>query len=169
VYRISRQRSVVDQDIEQWRGKLRMGRIGAGAFFSLMKLPEFRSLLAYRIPSSKLTNWLMGGGSPALYIYTDNIGPGFFIQHGFASIIQARSIGRNFHVNQQVTIGYNGPDKIPVIGNNVSIRAGAIVLGAITVGDNAVIGAGAVVTKDVPANCVVAGVPAKVVREIQRE
>lgn len=53
-----------------------------------------------------------------------------------------------------------------VIGNNVWIGANAIVLPDVTVGDNAVIGAGAVVTHDVPANAVVAGNPAKIIKEI---
>lgn len=60
-------------------------------------------------------------------------------------------------------------DMIPapiVIGRNVWIGAHATVLSGVTVGDNAVIAAGAVVTKDVPANCVVAGVPAKIIKNI---
>ena len=55
---------------------------------------------------------------------------------------------------------YNGPLYV----DNVSVKAGAIVLGDITIGDNAVVGAGAVVMKSVPPNCTVVGVPAYVVR-----
>jgi acetyltransferase-like isoleucine patch superfamily enzyme len=50
------------------------------------------------------------------------------------------------------------------VGNNVWIGYGACILRGVTVGDNAIIGTSAVVTKDVPANAVVAGVPARVVR-----
>ncbi len=53
-----------------------------------------------------------------------------------------------------------------VIGNNVWIGSGAIILPGITIGDNSVIGAGSVVTRDVPASTVVAGVPAKVIRSL---
>lgn len=53
---------------------------------------------------------------------------------------------------------------MPLIGNNVHINKGAIVFGGITVGDNAEIGANAVVNKPVPANAIVAGVPAKILR-----
>ena len=53
-----------------------------------------------------------------------------------------------------------------VIGRNVWIATGAIVLGGVTIGDNAVVAAGSVVTKDAPANCLVAGNPARVLREI---
>ena len=62
-----------------------------------------------------------------------------------------------------VTVGeVNG--KRPVIGNNVSIYTGAIVIGNITISNNAVIGAGSVVVKDVPENAVVVGNPAKIIK-----
>lgn len=100
---------------------------------------------------------------PNLYIYTDDIGGGLFIQHGFSTIINAVSIGRNCSIGQQITIGNNGNDK-PIIKDNVIISAGAIVIGKVTIHDNSLIGAGAVVTHDVPQNAVVAGVPAKVIK-----
>ncbi|WP_082227255.1 acyltransferase [Demequina rhizosphaerae] len=53
-----------------------------------------------------------------------------------------------------------------VIGDNVWIGRSAYIMPGVTIGDNAVVGAGSVVTKDVPANAVVAGVPAKVIREL---
>ena len=82
----------------------------------------------------------------------------------FATIVHAKSIGKNCSINQQVTIGFNGAGKFPVIGDNVSIRAGAKVLGDIVLGDNVIVGAGAVVTKSVPPNCVVVGVPAYIIK-----
>lgn len=62
---------------------------------------------------------------------------------------------------RRVTVG-----KPIVIGRNVWIATGAIVLGGVTIGENSVVGAGSVVTKDVPANCFAAGTPARVVRTI---
>ena len=53
------------------------------------------------------------------------------------------------------------------LGKNVWVGAHATILPGVTVGDNAVIAAGAVVTKDVPAGCVVAGVPARVIKQIE--
>lgn len=88
---------------------------------------------------------------------------GLYIQHGFATIITAESIGKNVWINQQVTIGYNG-DKAPIIGDNVVICAGAKVVGGVRVGNNVTIGANAVVTKDIPDNSVVGGVPAKILK-----
>ena len=55
---------------------------------------------------------------------------------------------------------------MPIIGNNVSIGSGAVVVGPITIGDNVIIGANSYVDKDVPSNVVVAGSPAKVIRQL---
>ena len=63
-----------------------------------------------------------------------------------------------------MTIGYNGHDDPPVIGSNVMITCGAKVLGNITVGDGAVIGANAVVVRDVESGAVMGGIPAKRIR-----
>jgi serine O-acetyltransferase len=90
----------------------------------------------------------------------ENIGGGLVFQHGFSTIIAATSIGSNCKIFQQVTIGFNG-DKSPIIDDNVTISAGAIVIGDVHIESNAVVGAGAVVTKDVPAGATVVGVPAR--------
>lgn len=71
-------------------------------------------------------------------------------------------IGDYCRIFQNVTLGQRD-DKFPTVGNNVTIYAGAQVLGAIHIGDNATIGANAVVIKDVPANCVAVGVPARII------
>lgn len=77
-------------------------------------------------------------------------------------IVKGVSIGKNCRIFQNVTIGSkNG--KIPTIGNNVCIYPNSVIFGDITIGDNAIIGAGAVVLKDVPANAIVAGNPAKII------
>ena len=52
------------------------------------------------------------------------------------------------------------------IGNRVWIGIAATVMPGVTVGDNSIIAAGAVVTKDVPTNCIVAGVPAKIIKNL---
>lgn len=73
-------------------------------------------------------------------------------------------IGNNCVVYQDVTFGKKN-DEYPTIGNNVVVYPGAKVLGGITVGDNAVIGANAVVIKDVPRDSIVGGVPAQTIRK----
>lgn len=91
---------------------------------------------------------------------TGVIGGGMVVYHGYSTIVFCHSIGSNFTVYQNVTLGrgkmVNGID-VPVIGNNVTIYAGAIVIGGIHIGDNVTIGAGAVVVDDVPAGVTVVG------------
>lgn len=96
------------------------------------------------------------------------IGPGFKIAHivGGGVIINCKSIGSGCSVNAGVIIGNNGgQDKIATIGNNVSISIGAKVIGNVKIGNNVVVAPNSVVIKDVPDNCVVSGVPAKVIKK----
>ena len=73
-------------------------------------------------------------------------------------------IGNNCTIYQQVTIGKE-KEQFPTIGDNVTIYAGAKILGGIKIGNNAVIGANAVVLKDVPDNCVAVGIPARIIKK----
>jgi serine O-acetyltransferase len=102
-----------------------------------------------------------------LYLSTKDIGSGFMIWHGVSTIIQAKKIGKNCTIRQHITVGNLGNigGGIPVIGDNVEIGSGAIIIGNITIGNNTIIGAGSVVTKDVPENCTVVGVPAYIIRK----
>lgn len=75
------------------------------------------------------------------------------------------SIGKNCTIFQNVTIGQKN-NLYPTIGDNVTIYPGAVVIGNIKIGNNVVIGANSVVTKDVPDNTVVAGIPAKVIKRV---
>lgn len=94
-----------------------------------------------------------------------------FAYGGIGVVLHANSvIGEKVIIGQGVTIGRQlDPDGVPEIGNNVYISAGARILGKIKVGDNVIIGANAVVIKDVPSNSIVAGVPAKVIRSIDAD
>ena len=89
-----------------------------------------------------------------------------FGYYGMAVVVHSRAvIGRNCVIGTCVTIG--GRSKhvdVPVIGDNVYIGTGAKILGPVKIGNNVVIGAGAVVISDIPDNCVVVGMPAKVVK-----
>ena len=97
-----------------------------------------------------------------------SIGRGFFIDHGDGVVIgETAVIGDNVTLYQGVTLGGTGKDvgkRHPTIGSNVTIGAGAKVLGPFTVGDNSKIGASAVVLKAVPPNCTVVGNPGRIVR-----
>jgi maltose O-acetyltransferase len=75
----------------------------------------------------------------------------------------------DFHeISPKSRVDSPGPARPVVIGNNVWLGSRAMVLKGVTIGDNSVIGAMSVVTKSVPANCIAAGNPAKVIRAIER-
>ncbi len=124
----------------------------------------FRSQVYFiRLKWRRLFFAVLKPGLKSFYCYTSDIGPGMFIQHGFATVVYAKKIGYNFMVNQQVTIGW-GDTGCPTLGNHVQVRCGAKVLGNITIGDDVVIGANAVVTKDVPSHSMVVGVPGRIIK-----
>jgi serine O-acetyltransferase len=95
------------------------------------------------------------------------IGPGLYIGHFGGIIVSGRvKIGANCNLSQGVTLGLiQGGERsgVPVIGNRVYIGPQAILIGGLAVGDDAVIGAGAVVTQSVPDRGVVAGNPARLI------
>jgi len=99
--------------------------------------------------------------------FTISIGPGLYLPHYGGIVLNRRCvIGANCNLSHQVTIGIANRGELkgcPVIGDRVYIGPGAKIFGALTIGDDAAIGANAVVTRDVPANAVAAGVPARVI------
>ena len=97
------------------------------------------------------------------------IGRRLVIDHGTGIVIgETTEIGDDVLIYQGVTLGGTGKDigkRHPTVGNNVMISAGAKVLGPIKIGDNSRVAAGAVVLEEVPPNCTVVGVPARIVRQ----
>ena len=96
-----------------------------------------------------------------------------FYHSGLGCAIHADAvIGANCTIMQNVTVGstWSGggaPGKgTPVIGKNVFLGAGCVVIGDISIGDGSVIGANAVVTKSIPPNSVAVGVPARVIKTL---
>lgn len=90
-------------------------------------------------------------------------GPGLLIAHGDCVYLYAGSVGENCTFYQGVTLG-RSEGGVPTVGDNVTVYTGATVVGNVHLGDGCVIAAGAVVTTDVPANTLYAGVPAKHVK-----
>lgn len=95
-----------------------------------------------------------------------HIDSGVYI-HNRGVIIGRCHIGKNATIIGSVTIGYDlnpNIDDFPKIGNNVTICTGSRIIGKLTIGNNAIIGANAVVVKNVKSNSVVGGVPAKIIK-----
>lgn len=130
-----------------------------------------RNLFYYRVGPYHILLSLLLPGYDHLQITTptSNIGGGLIIQHGFATIISAKSIGKSCKIYQQVTIGYNHQLEAPILGNNVEVCCGAKIIGGVHIGDNVLIGANSVVINDIPSNCVVAGIPAKIIRSLSKK
>ena len=108
------------------------------------------------------------------------IGKNLFIDHGMGVVIgETSEIGDNVTIYHSVTLGGISPSidsneqrnmkRHPTLKNNVVVGSGAQVLGPIIVGENAKIGANAVVTKDVPENSVMVGIPAKNIGTVQTD
>ncbi len=170
-WKVLKDKKMIYRDLQRWVSILRHGsnKCGIFQFVDIMTFfPPFRNLFYARIRNrSKLLVYvlkLFASPQPLLDVSAVDLGGGCYIQHGFSTIIAAKSVGENLWINQCVTIGYTNANDCPTIGDNVTIGAGAKVIGNIRVGNNAVIGANAVVVKDVPDIAVVVGIPAKIIK-----
>jgi serine O-acetyltransferase len=97
------------------------------------------------------------------------VAPGFNVPHPHGVVVGMARIGKNTTILQHVTVGQRdyrsaNPDdqKLPTIGEGVTIFVGAVVVGTVTIGDQATVGANAVVMQDVPPGCTAVGVPARI-------
>src|SRR5580692_1501882 len=145
----------------------------------VLSYPGFHALVAHRVNHS-----LYRAGIPLLPRFLANvarfltgieihpaarIGKGVFIDHGSGVVIgETSEIGDGCTIYQGVTLGgtsLSHAKRHPTLGRNVTVGVNASVLGAIVLGDNAKVGGGSVVVKDVPANATVVGVPARVVAQ----
>jgi serine O-acetyltransferase len=136
-------------------GNWRMGR---------NKLLRAPLTLLYRF-LVKWVEWMCGITLP----YTVRLGRRVRIWHHGGMILHAESIGDDVHIRQNTTFGIARKDalhQLPVIEDRVDIGCGVAILGAVRVGHNSVIGANAVVVKDVPPNSLAVGVPAKVLKTL---
>ena len=145
----------------------------------VLSYPGFHALVAHR-----LIHRLYEAGVPILPRFLANIarfftqieihpaasiGKGVFIDHGSGVVIgETAEVGDGCTIYQGVTLGgtsLSHGKRHPTLGRNVTIGVNSSVLGAIVLGDNAKVGGGSVVVKDVPPNATVVGVPARVVMQ----
>lgn len=113
--------------------------------------------IVYRL----VVDWVMGIELP----WKTSVGPGLRLDHGFGLVVNdAVVIGSNVVLRHGVTLGRRSEiDDCPRLEDGVDIGAGAIVMGRIVLGTDAVVGAGAVVMIDVPAGCSIVGNPGRLI------
>lgn len=99
------------------------------------------------------------------------IGKRFFIDHGMGVVIgETSEIGDDVMLYHGVTLGGRSLERVkrhPTLGDRVTVGAGAKVLGPVTIGDDAQIGANSVIVKDVPAGAVAVGIPAQIRQPVE--
>lgn len=144
--------AVVSYRIRRWVYELTMPR--------LIKLPFNIAAMALQLATEVLTNIQIPCSA--------QIGPGLYIAHtGYIVISSSAVIGRHCTLTQGVTVGHGGGDRSkrgsPVIGDRVYIGPGAALIGPITVGNDALVGVGAIVTRSVPPRGVVVGNPGRII------
>ncbi len=140
----------------------------------LIRHPPLRAMAWFRIASFAKQAGIRGAPSwiqrRLLRLYGlemtpgTEIGGGLYIAHPVGCVLVAESIGENVSVIAQVTFGTRADYRWPTIGEGVFVGAGARVLGGITVGAKASIGANAVVVHDVPDGATVVGIPARQIK-----
>lgn len=159
-YACSKNRKHIAADVAAYKAEYKCGAL----LWFLTYNRSFRTLFYHRIGIvSKLISWLAPGQVTLTVVKTTEIGDGLLLFHSYGTILGAQKIGRNCRITCNITIGFKG-DKSPIIGNSVEILPGAVIAGDVTIGDNCVIGPNAVVYKSVPANCVVVGNPAYILK-----
>jgi serine O-acetyltransferase len=166
--------SVIDADL---RAAVKRDPAAAGALDVVLSYPGFHAIVAHRFIHALhrtglplLPRWLsnLNRFFTGIEIHPNaRIGRGFFIDHGMGVVIgETAEVGENCTLYQGVTLGgtsLSHGKRHPTLGNNVTVGVGASILGAVTIGDNAKIGGGSVVVKDVPANATAVGIPARIV------
>jgi serine O-acetyltransferase len=168
---------LIDSVLADLRAPLDRDPAARGWLDVALSYPGFHALVAHR-----LIHPLQRAGIPILPRWLANIarfftqieihpaatvGKGIFIDHGSGVVIgETAEIGDGCTIYQGVTLGgtsLSHGKRHPTLGRNVTVGVNSSVLGAIVLGDNAKVGGGSVVVKDVPANATVIGVPARVV------
>lgn len=173
LYLLSPNRKLIDEDLERYLDETPYVKAGVRSLnYCLLLIKNYRNVFYFRTESShflRIVSSVLLPQLEALEIH-GRISGGFRVFHNYGVIHPYRA-GHNFTVHHGVTIGKGRSSKTdsrivdPTFGDDVEIMSGAIVFGGINVGTNVVIGAGAVVNKDVPDNSIVVGNPMRIIKK----
>jgi len=161
-----RKRQLINADLKAYGD---FYKVKGGSLFLLLHFlfyhRSYRTYFYYRIGEiSKIFSWLAPGIENLIISKDTKLGIGILFFHAYSTIVNAQHVGNNCRILQNVTIG-EWKDKKPIIGNNVYVYPNAVITGDITIGDNTMVGPGAVVFKSIPENCVVVGNPAYILKQ----
>lgn len=172
-YNRSENKDLIDKDIDRWCEEIHApyyNKRTTKLVFLLLFYPQFRVLFYYRIQNilNIFKRICKPDSTMSLSDDTTNVeGGAIFFEHSVATRIGANHIGYGCRFRQLTTLGVKSKDRHferPFIGNYVDFGTNVTCIGNIHIGDYAIIAAGSVVIKDVPAYAIVAGNPAKVIK-----
>ena len=150
--------------------KLFYGNVNACVFCYLKSLRKYEFYTNINSPLKYYWRFLNRrlGLKYNLAIPINVVGPGLYLPHIEGGVIvNCMVIGRNCKINSGVVVGSkNDNTQIAVIGENVELAVGCKVIGKVSIGNNVIVAPNAVVVDDVPDNCIVGGVPAKIIKRI---
>ena len=162
-------KTVLEYERDRWIELNHFHKKGLSAFLLLMNVfPEYRSLFYHRTGAIWLS--FFAKGQTNLYFHTsqENIGRGLVLWHAYSTVINAQSIGCDCQIWHLVTLGKKDislNENRPIIGDNVSICTGSIVIGNVKIGNNSLIGANSVANKPIPENSIAVGVPIQIINK----
>lgn len=163
-------KKLIKQDIDRSRAFFEIPKSTPLAIIYLLTYEKyFLPLINYRL-GSKIGRGLSiyrCGCEDFVIPYNAKIAGGLVPMHPYATYLNADSIGENLTVLQCTTLGMKNGLR-PTIGNNVTLGAHVCIVGGVTIGDNVQIGAGSVVVKDIPDNCVAVGNPARIIKQTNK-
>lgn len=177
----NRKWKLIKEDIDLWKANQDFAAVpfakGHSLFSYIINLTYlfflgqkhcFRTLFYFRLGKWHiLLSWVFRPQYKDTYIWSSNVeGGGIFFAHPYSTVLNCEHIGYGCSFSHNTTFGNkwkNGKLGRPYLESHIQVGANAVVIGDVHIGNNVKIGAGAVVTKSIPDNCVVVGNPARII------